>query len=93
MDVLDDVHAAFVLQRIRQHLAERLALCARGHGRLQIEHGGDELLIAVVRVLRIIQRAVEVRRAVVKGREQEADLRRGGDPVRAALMEFPSAES
>ena len=89
MDVLDDVHAAFVLQRVREHLAEGFTLRTRGHGRLQVEHGGDKLLIAAVRVLCVIQRAVEVRRAVVKGREQEADLRRGGDPVRAALVEFP----
>ena len=52
-----------------------------------MEHGVYKAFIAVVLALVVIQRAVEIGRAVVKGREEEAKLRVCYHPVRAVAVE------
>ena len=87
MDVLDHVHPALLLQSVHQDLPEGVLLDADGHGGLGVEDRVHEPVIAVVLAAVVQQGAVQVGRPVVKGREEEAQLRIAHNPIRPMVAE------
>ena len=79
MNGLDHLHAAGLLQGVTQGGLEGLPLLGGGHRRLRVEHRVDELLVEGIRLPAVKQGVVEIGRPVVKGREQEAQLRLAHD--------------
>ena len=87
VDGLHDAVAALLLKRGAESLAERLALADGGHGDVGPEHGVNELLVYDLGAAGVEERGVDIRGAVVKGGEHEAQLRRGDDLVDGAGVE------
>ena len=84
---LHHVEAARFLERVAEHRAEGLLLRLGRHRRRAAKHGVHKRIVAVGIVPRVVQRAVDVRTAVVERREQEAERRRADQPVDPAVVE------
>ena len=88
MDGLHHLQAAGPLQPLPQGGLERLPLFSGGHGRFGVEDGVQKLLVQLVRLAGVGESIVDIGRPVVKGREQEAQLRRGDDLTGGAVVEL-----
>ena len=84
---LHHLQAAIIGQAVAEQGLEDLLLLRGGHGRAVVKDGIHELLVALGSVAGIVLGAVDVRTAVLVGREQKAQLRRGHHPVQIALVE------
>lgn len=88
VDGLEHLHAALVLQPLTQGGLKGHLLLSGGHGRFGVEHRVDELLVQLVGAACIIQGVIDVGRPVVKGGEEEAQLRGTDDLPRRQVVEL-----
>ena len=88
VDGLYHLQTAAVRQGGGQGGLKRLLLLIRGHGRLGAEHPVQEILVDIPGGLGVKQDVVDIGRAVVKGREQEAQFRLGHDLSGDAAVEL-----
>ena len=75
VDVLHHLDAAVLPQGILDQCLEGLLLVSGGQGQRAAEELVHEALLEFLRVLGIVEQAVDVRAAVVEGGEQEAPVR------------------
>ena len=88
MDRLDHLQAARALQRPGEGPLEGLLLLGGGHGGLRAEDGVQELLVNLVRLPGVEEGVVDVRRPIVEGGEEEAQLRGGNHLPGGAAVEL-----
>ena len=88
MDRLDHRHAARLLQSLLKGGLKGLPLLGSGHGGLCAENGVNELLVELVRLPGVEEGVVQIGRPVIKGRVQEAQLRRRHDLPGHAVVEL-----
>ena len=88
MDCLHHLHAALIIQGSGQQGLKGLFLLCRRLGRLDIEKGVNECLMADLGIMGVKQRIVDIGGPVIKGREQKAHLRGGNHMGGAAVVEL-----
>ena len=91
VDGLHHIVAAILLQRVAQRRTEGVFLLLGGQRRRHAEYRVDDLLVDLSGVFAVKQGVVDVGGAVIKGGEQESQLRRqrdvtGGRAVEAAVL-------
>ena len=82
MNRLKHIVMAFFGKRFAQNTLEGFLLLSGGNGGLQVENRLNELRVVLREVAGIVQGIVYVGASVVKGREEETELRRRNKPVR-----------
>ena len=73
----DGIVAAFLAERLTQTVAEGCGLYLGRHFRCLAEYARDEVRVVFSEVTRVKKGAVDIRGAVVEGREHKAELGRG----------------
>ena len=87
VDGLHYIVAAILFKRISERGIKHIFLLDGGHRRLHTEHRVDDLLVDELDILAVKKRVVDVRRAVVEGGEEEAQLGRKGNMSGGAGVE------
>ena len=87
VDGLHHIVAAILFKRISERGIKHIFLLDGGHRRLHTEHRVDDLLVDELDILAVKKRVVDVRRAVVEGGEEEAQLGRKGNMSGGAGVE------
>ena len=88
VDRLDHLEATLLLQGLLQHGVKGRLLLVCGHGGLGAEHRFHHSALDVLCMLGVVEGVVQVGGAVIEGREQKAQLRRGHHPVRCPVVEL-----
>ena len=88
VDRLDHLEAALLFQGLLQHRVKGRLLLVRGHGGIGAEHRLHHSALDVLCMLGVVEGVVQVGGAVIEGREQKAQLRRGHHPVRSPVVEL-----
>ena len=88
MNCLQDIHTAFLFQRFRQNGLEAFPLFIRRDRGIDMEHRVNQLRVVVRRALGVVQGAVKIGAASIKGRKEKSCFRRGNQPVLAAVVKL-----
>ena len=87
VDGLHHIVAAILFKRISERGIKHIFLLDGRHRRLDAEHRVDDLLVDELDIPAVEKRVVDVRRAVVEGGEEEAQLGRKGNMSGGAGVE------
>ena len=81
MDIADRLVIAVLTQGLLDHGVKRLLLIPGGQGRAAAEKSLHEALPQLLRVLGVIEHAVEIRAPILEGRKEETCQRKLHQPV------------